>query len=118
MLDAVAPLVHILETATEAAGTALALLGNASAHMMCDRRKQILRDLNKDLLPLIEDNEAFKGAAPLLFGDSLHASAFVCVCLCVSVCVCLRRVRLQAFHRKVLFSTIFILGQMQAINTR
>ena len=80
MLDTVAPLVHILEeaqrgtltvkTATEAAGTALALLGNASAHMTCDRRKRVLRDLNKDLLPLAEDEEAFKGASPLLFGDS------------------------------------------------
>ena len=62
MLDAVAPLVHILEeaqrgtltlkTATEAAGTAFALLGNASAHVTCDRRKRVLRDvaLNKDLL--------------------------------------------------------------------
>jgi len=29
--------------------------------MMCDRRKQVLRDLNKDLLPLAEDEEAFKG---------------------------------------------------------
>ena len=80
MLDAMAPLVHILEeaqrgtltlkTATEAAGTALALPGTASAHMTHDRRKQVLRDLNKDLLPLAEDKEAFKGAAPLLFGDS------------------------------------------------
>ena len=80
MLKAVDPLVHILEeaqrgtltskTATEAGGTALALLGNASAHMTCDRRKRVLRDLNKDLLPLAEDEEVFKGAAPLPFGDS------------------------------------------------
>ena len=69
MLDAVALLVHILEeaqrgtltlkTATEAAGTALARLGNVSAHMTCDRRKRVLRDLNKDLLPLAEDKDAF-----------------------------------------------------------
>ena len=59
-LDAVAPLVHILEEAqrgslavkmaVNAAGAALALLGNASAHMTCKRRKWVLRDLNKDLL--------------------------------------------------------------------
>ena len=61
-----------MKTATEAAGTALALLGNASAHMTCDRRKRVLRDLNKDLLPLAEDEEAFKGAVPLLFSDSLE----------------------------------------------
>ena len=80
MPDGVAPLVHIWEeaqrgtltskTATEAACAALALLENPLAHMTCDRRKRILRDLNKDLLPLAEDEEAFKGAAPLLFGDS------------------------------------------------
>ena len=53
-LDTVTPLVHILEdtvkTAVDAASAALALLGNASAHMTCERRKRILRDLNKDLL--------------------------------------------------------------------
>ena len=78
-MDAVAPLVHILEEAqrgtltlkiaTETAGTALALLGNVSAHMTCNRRKRVLRDLNKDLLPL---KEVFKGAAPLHFGDSFE----------------------------------------------
>ena len=61
-----------MKTATEAAGTALALLGNASAHMTCDHRKRVLRNLNKDLLPLAEDEEAFKGAVPLLFGDSFE----------------------------------------------
>ena len=81
-LDAVAPLVHILEeaqrgsltvkTAVDAAGAALALLGNASAHMTCERRKRVLRDLNKDLLPLAEDEEVFKGAAPLLFGETFE----------------------------------------------
>ena len=81
-LDAVAPLVHILEeaqrgtvtakTATDEAGAALVLLGNASAHMTCERRNRVLRDLNKDLLPLAEDEEAFKGAAPLLFGETFQ----------------------------------------------
>ena len=81
-LDAVAPLVHILEeaqrgsltvkTAVDAASAALALLGNASAHMTCERRKRVLRDLNKDLLPLAEDEEAFKGAAPLFHGETFE----------------------------------------------
>ena len=81
-LDAVAPLVHILEeaqrgsltvkTAVDAAGAALAYLGNASAHMTCEPRKQVLRDLNKDLLPHTEDKEAFKGATPLLFGETFE----------------------------------------------
>ena len=82
LLDAVAPLVHILEeaqrstltakTVADAAGAVLALLGNASAHMTCEHRKQVLRDLNNDLLPLAEDEEAFKGAAPLLFGETFQ----------------------------------------------
>ena len=45
--------------AVEAAGAALSLLGNASAHMACERRKRVLKDLNKDL-PLTEDEEAFR----------------------------------------------------------
>ena len=41
--------------------------------MTCNHRKRVLRDLNKDLLHLAEDKEAFKGAAPpLLFGDSFE----------------------------------------------
>ena len=58
-----------VKTAIDVAGAALALLGNAFAHMTCERRKRVLRDLNKDLLPLAEDEEAFKGAAPLLFAQ-------------------------------------------------
>lgn len=45
--------------AVEAAGAALSLLGNASAHMACEQRKRVLKDLNKDL-PLTEDEEAFR----------------------------------------------------------
>ena len=40
--------------------------------MTCERRKRVLRDLNKDLLPLAEDQEAFKGAAPLLYGETFE----------------------------------------------
>ena len=45
----------------------LALVGNTSAYMMTERRKRVLKDLNKDLLLLAEDTDTFKGAAPLLF---------------------------------------------------
>jgi len=54
-LDAVAPLVYILEeaqrgtltakTAVEATSAALSLLGNMSAHMACERRKWVLKEL-------------------------------------------------------------------------
>jgi hypothetical protein len=81
-LDTVAPLVHILEEAqrgtltsqmdTETAGAALTLLGNAVSHLTSERRKQVLKDLNKDLLPLADDAEAYKGAAPLLFGENFE----------------------------------------------
>ena len=40
--------------------------------MTCERRKRVLRDLNKDLLPLAEDEEAFKGAAPLFHGETFE----------------------------------------------
>jgi len=40
--------------------------------MACERRKWVLKDLNKDLLPLAEDEEAFRGAAPLLFGAAFE----------------------------------------------
>ena len=33
---------------------------------------RVLRDLNKDLVLLAEDEEAFKGAAPLLFGETFE----------------------------------------------
>ena len=75
-LDTVAPLVHIpeeakkdtltVQSAAEAAKSALVLLGNASAHMTKDRRKKVVKDLNKDLLPLAEDSEVFEEAAPLV----------------------------------------------------
>lgn len=61
------------QMAMVAAGAALALIGNASANMTTERRRRILKDLNKDLLPLAEDADAFKGAAPLLFGGNFEA---------------------------------------------
>ena len=81
-LDAVAPLVFILEeaqkgtltsqSAAEAAKAALLLLGNASAQTAKERRKKVTKDLNKDLMSLAEDPEMFEDAAPLLFGASFE----------------------------------------------
>ena len=81
-LDAVAPLVFILEeaqkgtltsqSAAEAAKAALLLLGNASAQTAKERRKKVTKDLNTDLVSLSEDPELFEDAAPLLFGASFE----------------------------------------------
>jgi len=64
--DVVAPLVYTLEkaqkgtptvqSAAKAAKSALVLLGNASAHMTKEMRKKVVKDLNKDSLPLAEDS--------------------------------------------------------------
>ena len=77
-LDAVAPLVFILEeaqkgtltfqSAAEAAKAALLLLGNASAQTAKERRKKV----TKDLMSLAEDPEMFEDAAPLLFRASFE----------------------------------------------
>ena len=76
-LDAIAPLVFILEedqkgtltsqSVAEAAKAASQLLGNASAQMAKERWKKVTKDLNKDLMSLGEDPEIFEEAAPLLF---------------------------------------------------
>ena len=78
LLDAVAPLVHIVEEAgkgslsvqqaAEAAKSALSLLGNASAHMSRECRKRVITHLNKKVHPLADEEEIFVDAAPLLLG--------------------------------------------------
>jgi hypothetical protein len=82
VLDAVAPLTAILEEATkgsltapkaaDAAKAALVLLGNASAAISKERRKKIAKELNKDILPLVESDNMFDEAAPMLFGDGFE----------------------------------------------
>ena len=71
VLDAVAPLVHIVNEAqqgtlsveqmVEAAKTALSLLGNASAHVSRERRKKAILSLNKKLHPLVEEEDVCRG---------------------------------------------------------
>ncbi len=85
VLDAVGPLAHIVEqaqqgsltaeSATEAATRALRFLGNASATISADRRRQVAEHINKDLKPLLEDEEQFKEAPPHLFGRDFEKSA-------------------------------------------
>ena len=56
LLDAVAPLVHVLET-------------TQSGNLTIDTS---VKDLNKDLLMLVEDDEIFADVAPMLFGDGFE----------------------------------------------
>lgn len=85
VLDAVGPLTHIVEqgqkgtltpeVAAEAATQALRFLGNASASISLDRRRQVAEHINKDLKPLLEDEDRFRDAPPLLFGRDFEKSA-------------------------------------------
>ena len=95
VLDAVAPLVQVLEeaasktltaeSATKAAKTALSLIGNTSCQLAKERRKKVLKELNKDLQPLAEVEGTFAEAAPLLFGNGFekqmkdHVEALKCL---------------------------------------
>ena len=47
----------------------LGLLGKSSAHQSKERRKNVLKDMNRDVMSLTEEEDQFKDAAPLLFGD-------------------------------------------------
>ena len=83
-LDAVTPLTALLETAeggelrsedtVAAVQSALYFLGNAHQHMNQERRKKVLMNLNPALKSMAND-EIFKAAAPMLFGDEFAAKA-------------------------------------------
>lgn len=85
VLDAAAPLLSTLEAArngsltskdaAESAQLALKLLGNASANMSMERRRKATTHLNPELFTLIDDEDTFKDAAPLLFGKSFDQKA-------------------------------------------
>ena len=78
-LDMTVLLTAIIETAEEgkltpelavsAAQTALVLMGNAHQHMAQERCKRLLMNLNPALKSMANDEESFKNAAPMLFGD-------------------------------------------------
>ena len=85
VLDAVNPLVNLLESArkgtltprdaAESAQQALRLLGNASATISMDRRQKATRFLNKELSTLVQEEDTFRDAAPLLFGKDFDKKA-------------------------------------------
>ena len=72
VLDAVGPLAHILEThqkgslsnetTVEAVKQAMRFLDNASSAILAERRRHMVDYLNKDLHPLIEEEEHFQDA--------------------------------------------------------
>ena len=43
------------------------LIGNANAHLLQLQREKIVGDMNKALLPIVEDDNNFKEVAPFLF---------------------------------------------------
>ena len=73
------------DTSEKASKLALCLLANASAHIAKERCKNALKDLNKDLLTLVEDEDRFANVAPMLFGDGFektmkeHMEAMRCI---------------------------------------
>ena len=79
ILDSMAPLTAIVEADTKgdnvthkqavnAAKAAIQLVDNANAKFNHLRRTKIISQMNKALLPLIENDENFTDAAPSLFG--------------------------------------------------
>ena len=84
-LDAVAPLTAILEgseageltaeQAYAAAQSALCLLGNANNHMAQERHKRILMNVNPALKSMVEEENAFQQATPMLFGEEFAKKA-------------------------------------------
>jgi len=85
MLDAVGPIMHLLEeavkgqlsqkSAIEVAQTALKFLGNASVQSCRERRRNALQSMNTRLLDMADDDSLFKSAPPLLFGEGFCKKA-------------------------------------------
>jgi len=85
VLDAAAPLLSTLEAArngsltpkntAESAQLALKLLGNASAHISTEHRHKATAHLNPELNSLVDDEDTFKDAVPLLFRKSFDHKA-------------------------------------------
>ena len=95
VLDTVNPLVNLLESAckgtltprdaAESAQQALRLLGNASATISMDRCQKATQFLNKELSTLVQEEDTFREAAPLLFGkdfDKKQKSILTQLVLC------------------------------------
>ena len=64
------------KSALEAAQTALKLLGNASANISREHRKNAIQSMNaQQLVDMAEDDTIFKDAAPSLFGEGFCKKA-------------------------------------------
>ena len=61
--------------AAESAQQALKLLGNASANISRERRQEATQHLYPELATLVDDEESFKDAAPMLFGKTFDQRA-------------------------------------------
>ena len=85
VLDTAAPLLSTLESArngsltpksaAESAQLALKLLGNALANISTERQRKATTHLNPELGTLIDDEDTFREAAPLLFGKTFDQQA-------------------------------------------
>ncbi len=85
MLDAVGPMIKILEEAAsgqltpklvvEAAQSALKFLGNAHSHANRERRRDALGNMNPRLTDMAEDDRIFKYAGTSLFGEGFSKKA-------------------------------------------
>ena len=83
--DTMGPLTHLLElhrndkltpeTVAETAAKAVKFVGNASVAISQERRRQAGAFFNEDLKPLIEEQEYFTEAAPLLCGREFLSTA-------------------------------------------
>lgn len=75
VLDTLAPLSTIMESQEgtseqtfAAVAAAIKLLGNASAHISHLRWTKVITQMNKALLPLVEEDSNFEDVSPSLFG--------------------------------------------------
>ena len=62
-------------SALDAAQTALKLLGNASANLKRERRKNAILSMNTRLVDMAEDDAIYKTAAPSFFGEGFCKKA-------------------------------------------
>ena len=79
VLDSLAPLSTLLEAfnkgqplngadTIKAVKTAVQLIGNSNAHISHLRRLRVIGDMNKTLLPIVQEDSNFSTAPPQLFG--------------------------------------------------
>ena len=82
-MDSLAPLTAILEygdgmsvnEVKEASSTAVELLGNANARISRLRRDELVSSINKNLVPLVQEDSEFADASPNLFGPAFSKRA-------------------------------------------